>query len=233
MTTKESILNNQDLYEMLDSLLREPKEFWEEFYSDRTKEIPFFYNSPDENLVEYFNGGLKPKKVLEIGCGAGRNAIFMAQQGAVVDALDLSQKAIDWGKERAEEIGVEVNFHCENVFEFSFAPNSYDFIYDSGLLHHLAPHRRISYLELVKKALKPNGHLGLVCFNEKGGSNISDLEVYKGRSLKGGLGYTEERLKAIFDVDFNILEFREMKEIHKDREVFGKDFLWATLMQLK
>lgn len=55
--------------------LREPNEFWEEFYEDRTKDIPFFkVEGPDENLVEYFNKGLTVKKVLELGSGPGRIA---------------------------------------------------------------------------------------------------------------------------------------------------------------
>jgi SAM-dependent methyltransferase len=233
MNQKEMILNNEDLYEMLDDLLREPKPFWEDFYSDRTKEIPFFLNCPDENLVGYFDEGLKPEKALEIGCGAGRNAIFMAQQGCNLDALDISQNAIDWGKERAEEAGVNVSFRCENLFEFSFAPNSYDFIYDCGLLHHLAPHRRLSYLEVLKKALKPNGYFGLVCFNTDGAVDTSDWGVYRGKSLNRGIGYTEDRLKDVFKEDFNILELRIMKKIEQPNEFFGEDFLWVSLMQIK
>lgn len=93
----KSILNHEDLLEMQDGFLREPKEFWENFYNDRTKDIPFFMiNGPDENLVEYFDKGVAPDRVLELGCGPGRNAIFMAKNGCKVDALDISEKAINW-----------------------------------------------------------------------------------------------------------------------------------------
>ncbi|WP_335525071.1 hypothetical protein [Cytobacillus firmus] len=48
---------------MLDGLLREPKLFWETFYEDRDKEIPFFkVTGPDENLSEYIQNGLQPGK---------------------------------------------------------------------------------------------------------------------------------------------------------------------------
>jgi 2-polyprenyl-3-methyl-5-hydroxy-6-metoxy-1,4-benzoquinol methylase len=110
---KKAILNYNDLLDMLDDFLREPKEFWENFYEDRTKEIPFFkIKGPDENLAAYFNNGLTPKRVLELGCGPGRNAIYMAKKGCEVDALDISENAIDWAKERAIEEGVKINFHC-------------------------------------------------------------------------------------------------------------------------
>lgn len=107
----KAILNYEDLLEMLDGFLREPKEFWDDFYIDRTKNIPFFkIKGPDENLVEYFKNELSPIRVLEFGCGPGRNAVYMAKNGCMVDALDISDKSINWAKERAQEEGVTLIF---------------------------------------------------------------------------------------------------------------------------
>lgn len=231
---EKAILNYNDVLEMLDHLLREPKEFWEQFYVDRDKKIPFFQiKGPDENLVEYFTQSIQPKRVLELGCGPGRNAIYMAKRGCHVDALDISENAIKWAKERAIEEEVDSNFHCTSIFDYEFEPHTYDFVYDCGLFHHLTPHRRITYLEVIKKALMNGGYFGLVCFNTKGAINTSDWDVYKEGSLKGGIGYTEERLKEIFERDFHIIHFRNMKKIQQPSEVFGEDFLWVSLMQLK
>ncbi|MBP0726395.1 class I SAM-dependent methyltransferase [Bacillus sp. RG28] len=229
-----TIKNYNDVLDMLDDLLREPKEFWENFYENRDKDIPFFkVKGPDENLVEFFDILNAPKKVLEIGCGPGRNAIYMSKKGCNIDALDISENAIEWAKDRAEVEKVKINFHCKSLFDFSYEPNSYDFIYDCGMLHHLAPHRRLTYLEIVKNALKPNGHFGLVCFNTNGALDTTDWEVYKSGSLKRGIGYSEERLKDIFKDDFNFINFREMKKIEQPSDVFGEDFLWVSLLQLK
>lgn len=219
---------------MLDGFMREPKAFWDDFYADRAKEIPFFkIKGPDENLVDYFNNGLAPKRVLELGCGPGRNAIYMAKNGCEVDAIDISSNAIEWAKERAREERVNIDFHCISLFDFKFKPHSYDFIYDCGLFHHLAPHRRLTYIEFLKKALKENGHFGIVCFNTDGALNTSDWEVYKEGSLKGGIGYTEERLKEVFINDFEITNFRKMKKMSQADKLFGEDFLWVSLMQIK
>jgi cyclopropane fatty-acyl-phospholipid synthase-like methyltransferase len=231
---EKAILNYNDLLDMLDYFLREPKEFWGNFYEDRTKEIPFFkIKGPDENLVDYFNNGLAPKRVLELGCGPGRNAIYMAKKGCEVDALDISENAIDWAKERASEEGVNINFHCVSLFDFEFVPHSYDLVYDCGLLHHSAPHRRLTYIEMIKKALRKGGHFGIVCFNTDGAVDTSDWDVYKERSLKRGIGYTEERLKEVFEMDFTINDFRKMKKIIQPDGLFGEDFLWTSLMQVK
>jgi len=231
---KETIYDYEDLLEMLDSLLREPTQFWDKFYSDREKGVPFFTNSPDENIVGYFEKKLfRPGKVLELGCGPGRNAIYFAEKGCNIDAVDLSQESLKWAEERAIEKNVSVNFINENIFELDIEEGTYDIVYDSGCFHHIAPHRRMSYINLVKKALKPNGFFSITCFvqgGEFGGAEISDWEVYRLQSLRGGLGYTEEKLRSIFK-DFREIEIRKMKEIKQPNEVFGVSGLLTALFQ--
>nr|WP_227495905.1 class I SAM-dependent methyltransferase [Bacillus mycoides] len=219
---------------MLDSLLREPTQFWDDFYSNRGKEIPFFTNKPDENLVSYFEKKLfNPGKVLELGCGPGRNAIYFAENGCLVDAVDLSQESIQWATERAKEKNVNVNFIHDNIFDLQIEEGIYDIVYDSGCFHHIAPHRRMSYINLVKKALKPGGYFAITCFvqgGELGGADITDWEVYRLRSLKGGLGFTDEKLRTIFK-GFSEIEIRRMKGIKQPNEVFGVPALWTALFR--
>ena len=231
---KEEIRSQKDILNMLDSLLREPAEFWNNFYSDREKGIPFFANKPDENLASYFKEGLlQPGQVLELGSGPGRNAIFLAEKGCTVDAVDLSEESIKWAKERANVQEVEVNFIHSNIFELQIEEGTYDLVYDSGCFHHIAPHRRNNYLELVMKALKPGGHFAITCFvegGELGGSGISDWEVYRQRSLNGGLGFTEEKLSTIFD-GLERIEIRKMKCAEETETVFGVSGLWTALFR--
>ncbi len=55
--------------------------WWDEFFADRAKPCPFFVEWPDENLVAWFGEGLLvPGRVLELGCGPGRNAIYLPGQ---------------------------------------------------------------------------------------------------------------------------------------------------------
>jgi hypothetical protein len=65
-----------------------------------------------------------------------------------------------------------------------------------------------------------------------GGSDISDWEVYRVRSLKGGLGYTEEKLKTIFH-DYEVIELRRMREVEQPNSVFGVDGLLTALFKKK
>ena len=65
--------------------------WWDGFYADRSKPVPFFAAKPDENLVSYLDRGLvSGGRALDLGCGPGRNAIHLASHGFEVDAVDLS-----------------------------------------------------------------------------------------------------------------------------------------------
>ncbi|MBM7691441.1 hypothetical protein JOC77_000846 [Peribacillus deserti] len=82
---KEMIFTDQDVLVMLDELLKEKSRFdWNTFYSDREREVPIFVNHPDENLVQYLQERIiVPGKALDLGCGAGRNAMYLAEKGCV------------------------------------------------------------------------------------------------------------------------------------------------------
>lgn len=228
-----SILTMDDLLAALDALLpARGRDWWDAFYAERRKDVPFFVNHPDESLVSWFeDGALRPGRVLELGCGPGRNAIYLAEQGCEVDAVDVSDTAIRWARDRAVEAKAHANFVCSSVTNVPVETAAYDIVYDSGCLHHLPPHRRLGYLELVRRALKPTGRFGLTCFNPEGGAELSDLDVYRNWTMGGGLGYTEARLREVLEPAFEILEFRRMKEMVPDTGMFGKDFLWVVLMR--
>lgn len=232
---KETIHSYEDLLRMLDNLLKEENKFnWDNFYSDRERKIPFFENHPDENLVEYLETKrFKSGKALELGCGPGRNAIFLSRNGFLVDAVDQSKEGLDWAEERAKEQGVHVNFIQSNIFDLEIEEGTYDLVYDSGCFHHIPPHRRMSYIDLVKRALKPGGAFALTCFvegGELGGVGITDWEVYRGRSMRGDLGFTDEKLKGIFN-DFKTIEIRKMRDMGPESLQFGTSALLAALFK--
>ncbi len=226
------IFTTQDTLRMLDALLAQRGgSWWDGFFEDRAKPCPFFVEWPDENLVEWFDQGrLSPGRVLELGSGHGRNATFLAARGCRVDAVDFSAEAIGWAKERAQASGVAVNFQCRDIFDVVIEEGSYDLVYDAGCFHHLAPHRRAAYLDLVRRALKPGGHFALVCFRPEGGGEFTDRQVYERWSLGGGLGYTEERLRALWDGGpFAVQVLRQMNAKPGEGPTYGQNFLWVLL----
>jgi SAM-dependent methyltransferase len=217
----------------LDALLvgRE-NDWWDTFYANRAKPCPFFVASPDESLASWVRDGLvRSGRALDLGCGHGRNAVFMASHGFSVEAVDYSQAAIEWARERVKETGTTVQLCHQSVFDLNIRSGSYDLVYDSGCFHHLPPHRRQRYVELVVDALKPGGWFGLTCFRPEGGSGYSDEEVYANRSMRGGLGYSEERLREIWSQGLQVRVMRQMVQTEAGSGLFGADFLWVLLAQ--
>ncbi|MGW2227833.1 class I SAM-dependent methyltransferase [Streptomyces formicae] len=235
-----------DVLKLLDTLFApeadrwtaEGADWWDDFYADRGKPVPFFAAKPDENLVSYVERGLlTPGRALDIGCGPGRNALHLASLGFDVDAVDLSPAALDWAAGRAEEAGADVRFHQGDVFELTRTAltGPYDLVYDSGCFHHLPPHRRISYLALLDRVLAPGGHFALTCFaaGENGmGSELSDAEFYRTAGphggLHGGLAYDADALRRIF-AGLTEVELRRMRDERNDSPLFGEPFLWTAL----
>ncbi|MFI8892552.1 class I SAM-dependent methyltransferase [Streptomyces paradoxus] len=212
--------------------------WWDDFYSDRSRPVPFFAARPDESLVAAVERGvLGGGRALDLGCGPGRNALYLAARGFDVDAVDLSSTALDWARERARATGAEnVRFHHGDAFALAGEDltGPYDLVYDSGCFHHLPPHRRVGYLALLEQLLAPGGLFGLTCFAAGAGgmgSELSDADFYReGAGLRGGLAYTPEALREIFS-GMTELELRRMRDEPEESEGFGKSFLWTALFR--
>ncbi|MFD9291309.1 class I SAM-dependent methyltransferase [Streptomyces sp. NPDC060030] len=206
--------------------------WWDGFYEDRSKPVPFFVAKPDESLVSFLDRGVvAPGRALDLGCGPGRNALYLASRGFEVDAVDLSPGAIAWAEERAADAGADIRFHCGDAFADDAPAGPYDLVHDSGCFHHLPPHRRVSYLELVDRALAPGGYLSLSCFASGAmGSELPDAEFYGGAGLQGGLAYTPESLRWIFS-GMEEIELRRMRDEPAGSPHFGEDFLWTALFR--
>lgn len=205
---------------------------WQSFYTDRGRQCPFFVLAPDENLVEWVQQDhLHPGRALDIGCGNARNAIYLAGRGFTVDAVDHSVSAIDWAREEISKAQAPVSVHCMSIFDFEAQAGSYDLVYDSGCFHHIPPHLRADYVQLVSNALKPGAAFGLVCFTPEGGSGRTDDDVYAQGSLGGGLGLDERSLHEIWGAAFDIQILRRMREQPASSDLFGRGCLWVMLSQ--
>jgi cyclopropane fatty-acyl-phospholipid synthase-like methyltransferase len=195
--------------------------------------MSFLSDKPDMYLPDYI-AKLTPGCVLDLGCGEGRNALYMAEQGCRVDAVDLSKRAISAAKCKAANRKLDIQFTDANILEHDFQGKKYDFVYDSGLLHHLPPHRRFQYVKLLAGLLAPEGTLGLVCF-ASGFSHLggpiekSDIDVYKDQGMQGGMAYSKEKLIQVMSSRFEPLSMEFMQECPESVDVFGKGYLWSTL----
>jgi tellurite methyltransferase len=71
---------------------------------------------PTALLAEWLDR-LPRGRALDVACGAGRNALFLAGAGYAVDAVDISAAGLERGRVTAEERGVDVGWHCADLEE--------------------------------------------------------------------------------------------------------------------
>lgn len=86
-------------------------------------------NKVDTNLIRFFPKNAK--KVLELGCGSGTNAAWIAEQlNTFVTAVDISEHAIALARQKSDKVGWRVlDISTEEL------PKGYDFVYDRGTFH--------------------------------------------------------------------------------------------------
>jgi len=108
------------------------KPFWEQTYQD--KSVSTFSKGPTVDLKEYAHILHNQSLVLDVGCGEGRNSIFLAAQNHIVEAFDLSEAGIEKAKMIAESMNLNIKFWQQNLSEFVFQ-KEYDVILSHGVLH--------------------------------------------------------------------------------------------------
>lgn len=137
------------------------------FIPKRSEKLPVI----DPEMSAILDGGAREKyldmvahkpggRVLDICCGSGWLALELGRRGQIVDAYDLSPKAIALAKRTLEENPFkegfgEVNYHLQDVSEIDLGVEKYDAVSGWAAFHHLpdAP----AFLDRVKRALKPGG----------------------------------------------------------------------------
>lgn len=132
---------------------------WDERYRAGKDALPWDSGVQAPELEQYFSTLDKmPASVLEIGCGTGTNAIWMAQKGCKVIATDLSPAAIDAANQKQKDAGTNVEFQVSDIIEKNpVKAGSVDFVFDRGVYHVMTPELRRVFIDRVVEALNENG----------------------------------------------------------------------------
>jgi SAM-dependent methyltransferase len=143
--------------------------FWEERYRSR---IAVWSGNPNAQLVQEA-GGLVPGAALDVGCGEGADAIWLAERGWHVSAIDVSATALERGAARAREMGTEVDRRIEwlrrDLMEWAPAEAYYDLV--SVQFMQLPSAQRESLFARLAASVAPGGTLLIV------GHHPSDLQT--------------------------------------------------------
>jgi len=133
---------------------------------------------------------------LDLGCGYGRTAIYLARQGWEVDGIDFVPLAIAEARSRARRAGLinnKVQFHNASVADLHFLQAPYDLAVDIGCLHALGPEDQAGYEASLKRLLRPGAWYLLF-------ARLQDEEAVE--DPDGPRGIAEETVRRLFSENF-------------------------------
>ena len=133
-------------------------------YFDGVEQRKYFVEPHIPNFCNFKKW--KEKKVLEIGCGLGTDAINFARAGAILTVVELSKKSLDLAKKRFKLYNLSAKFFLGNAEELSkFVPvESYDLIYSSGVIHHSPNPEKI--VNEIEKYCDKNTEIRILLYNK-------------------------------------------------------------------
>src|SRR5687767_9051897 len=111
-----------------------PGHDWDAHYKSGTP--PWESGRPSSELRRVLaEEKIQPCRVIELGGGSGINAVWLAQQGFNVTAIDFNRLAIEKAKERAASAGVAVRFVLGDVLNLTEEYEPFPFFFDRGCYH--------------------------------------------------------------------------------------------------
>jgi len=105
-------------------------------------------------------------RVLDVGCGTGENALYLASRGFDVTGVDISPEAIRRATAKSAERGIPVHFEVADVLDLTGRAEAFDTAVDSGVFHVFDDQSRPRYARSVGGVLRTGGRLFIFCFSD-------------------------------------------------------------------
>lgn len=138
-------------------------------YEERYKSEEYYWGlNPNQMCYEIMKlkPPIRPYRVLDIGCGEGKDAVFLAKNGYLVSAFDVAETGLAKARELAERSGVHVDFFKANVLDYK--PDTvFDVIFSSGVFHYITPDIREEFTTSLKEHTAVGGIHAINVFVDK------------------------------------------------------------------
>lgn len=142
---------------------------WDRAYADGKHQQQWDTPWSSPELAGFLAGlGMLPRSAVDLGCGTGGDAVYLAQRGIETTGLDLSPNALELARERAQRNDVHVTWVVGDVLALPFDDASFELVTDRGCLHHVPHVDQPRYAREVARVLVPGGRLLIREMNEHG-----------------------------------------------------------------
>lgn len=144
-------------------------------YDDIAKEYAeeFFEDTSDNKYIDIFLDSLDGIKILDVGCGNGKDCKYISQKGFDINGIDLSVGMLNIAREKVPT----GKFEIMDITNITYPDDSYDGIISNCSLFHIPMEELPKTLESFRRILKPNGKLLLIL--QEGNGEMMVEEPYR------------------------------------------------------
>lgn len=133
-------------------------------WNKEAKSYRFENDSQVDYLADFYNlihnfGKLKGKNILEVGSGTGQASAYLASKGGIVNLVDISVKSLEFSRKYFASRNLPVKIYNQNAFAMKFPNQSFDYVWNGGVIEHFDDEDKVLMLKKMWKLVKPGGKL--------------------------------------------------------------------------
>jgi ubiquinone/menaquinone biosynthesis C-methylase UbiE len=140
------------------------RERFEQMYQGQA---PWDIGGPQPSIERLEAAGQIHGSVLDVGCGTGDNALFLASRGHETWGLDFVAAAIERAKAKAAQRGLDVHFLVGNALELDDLGRRFNTVIDCGLFHTFSDEEQPIFVQGLATVLRHEGWLHILCFSDQ------------------------------------------------------------------
>lgn len=193
------------------------------------EKVKDFYNSYSErfsqtrhaiwDVIKNFNNSIKPNsKILDAGCGNGKNMVYLQNEGHTVKGVDFSDSLLDICKEKSLDV------QYSDIRKLPYEDNTFDYVISIAVIHHLS-----SYYEQVKaitELLRVTKKDGKVLFTVW----AVEQDEHSRRDLESGSNLIPFEDTVRYYYVFNQKTFQELISRFKVDKFFWEKSNWNAIL---
>jgi ubiquinone/menaquinone biosynthesis C-methylase UbiE len=177
------------------------KDHWEQIYETKAPtQVSWYQEHAQLSLKLIQNTGIhRTDQIIDVGAGTSTLVDDLLDAGfEQITVLDISSRALRLARERLGNRASQVNWIEADITKAALPAQAYDLWHDRAVFHFLTqPAERQRYLETLRRAVRPGGHVIIAAFAADGPDHCSGLNVIR---------YDPESLHSEFDGGFELLD---------------------------
>jgi SAM-dependent methyltransferase len=146
----------------------------------RSGSPPWDIGRPQPAVVDLADGGAFAGSIVDLGCGTGENALYLASRGLAVTGIDAAPTAIARAMDKAARRGLSATFRVADALELGRLDRTFDAALDCGLFHVFADGERTRYERGLRAVVRPGGRFHLLCFSDLQPGAVGPRRVSQG-----------------------------------------------------